>query len=96
MSPLRCYVEPDDAFFLRSLKSLCDLQRWLQRPFNRDGTAFEAIRQGILLNEFEYKEPGAFMFFKAVDRGNIGMVQRCEELGFAFKASQSVGVLREL
>ena len=36
------------------------------------------------------------MFFEAVDRGNVGMVQRGKQFCFSFKACESITILRKL
>ena len=47
------------------------------------------------LDEFENQEANAVSFLEAVDRADVGMVQRREHPRFALEARESIGMARE-
>ena len=52
-------------------------------------------RQILALDEFHHEGVDVTRLFETVDRGNIGMIQRGEDFGFALKARQPIGVSRQ-
>ncbi len=45
------------------------------------------------LDQFEHERLGAVRIFEPVDRRDMGMVQRREDLGFALEPGESIGVV---
>ena len=44
------------------------------------------------LDEFHHEGLSTVGLFQAVDGGDVGMVQRCEDFGFALEAGNPVGI----
>jgi hypothetical protein len=72
---------------------LCDAHRVLKAKAG--GQRGESIRQRLALDELEDQRPEAARFFQSVERGDVGMVQRGEDLGFALEARETRRVERE-
>ena len=83
-------------FLVGSFEGLGNLEGECEGFFDRDGPTLQPFRQRVAFDEFEDKEPGAFVFFESVDRGDVRMVQRRQQLRFTFKPGQTLFVLGEL
>ncbi|MEE8138790.1 MAG: hypothetical protein V3T81_07985 [Thermoanaerobaculia bacterium] len=70
-------------------------RRPLQRLLDRDRTPGDPLGQGVALDQLQDEEGLPVGLLQAVDRGDVGMVQGGQELGFPLEASQSLGVLRQ-
>jgi hypothetical protein len=53
------------------------------------------MRQRVALDQLEDEKARPFVFFKSVNRGDIRMVQRGQELGFAFEPGSTAIVPRK-
>ena len=73
-----------------------DLRRNLQRVFERDRPTLQSIRERLAFDEFKDQEAESVGLFEIVDRGNVGMIQRGEKLGFTLEAADPVRVAGEL
>ena len=80
---------------VRGVERLGDLLRDRQRLVERDRAARDALRQIVALDEFHHERVHAAGFFQAVDGGDVRMIQRGEDFGFALKPREPVGVVRE-
>ncbi len=85
-----------DAALVRSLEPsrhlLCDAHRL--REGKASGMRGKSIRQCLALDELEDQRLEAARFFQSVQRGDVGMVQRGENLRLALKACQPRRVRR--
>ncbi len=80
---------------LRDGQGLVERHSGLPRRSASSAKAGDALRQVVALDEFHHERGDATAFFEAVDRGDVGMVQRGERLGFPREARQAVRVMRE-
>jgi hypothetical protein len=55
----------------------------------------DPVSERRAVDQLQYERLEAVRFFKAVDPADVGMVQRGEDLGFAFEANQAIGIERE-
>jgi polyphosphate kinase len=78
----RFQIPMDDSFLVRRLQGFADLFRNLKRFINRDRSAFYALREGFSTNQFHDQEFPAAGFFQSINRGNVGIIQRCQQTGF--------------
>ena len=73
-----------------------NLKGEFQGLFNRNRTALQLVGECIAFDEFQNEEPSALVFFKPVDCGDVGMIQRSEKFSFTFKACKAVRILSKL
>jgi len=85
----------DDPLPVRRLERLGDLLGDRQRVIDRNRAARDALREVVALDRFHRKSGDATALFEAVDRGNVGMIQRGERLGLAGEPRQAIGVVCE-
>jgi hypothetical protein len=84
-------VAVDDAFFVGGFEGGGDLAGCIERFLFR-----QRATDGFALDEL-HDQRGAFGgFFEAVDLGDVGVVQRGEDFGFAGEAGEAFGVAGEL
>ena len=87
---------------------VCDLERFRELASNRQGLVRQAcaatpptghvgerLGERLALDELENEEPDPFRHFNAVNRADIGMIQRGEHAGFALEARESIGIADE-
>ena len=55
----------------------------------------DAIRQRRSLDEFHHERPHAVRFFRAVNRRDVRMIERGEDLGFTLESRQPLGIASE-
>ncbi len=84
-----------DAALVRGLERLGDLQRDSQRLVTRKRAVGEPLREVFTLDELHRQEAHAVRLVQAVDRRDVGVVQRGEQLRFALEAGEPLGTLRE-
>ena len=82
----------DDALLLRRFERLGNLFRDGQRLVERDRTTRNALREILALDEFHHQGVRAQRLLEAVDRGDVGMIQRRERLRLAFEPRETIGV----
>ena len=85
----------DDALLVCGFERLRDLTRNGQRLVKRNRAARDALREIVALNELHDERGGARTFFKAVDGGDMRMIERGEDFRFALKAREPIGISRE-
>jgi len=88
----------DDALLVRRVQRVGDLsadrnglldrQRWCRGA----GLARESIGERIAIDQFEHEGAHWCRFFEAVDRRDVRMIERGEQLGLAFESDQAVGI----
>src|SRR5262245_884425 len=66
-----------------------------QRLVYRNRASYDSLRQILAFDQLHHERVAAVRLLKPVDDGDVGMVQSSECLGFAFKPSNSIRVLRE-
>jgi hypothetical protein len=86
----------DDALLVGFLQGFRDLASDAQRFVHRDGTALQPLREILALDQLEDEQRLAVQLFETVDRGDVWMIQRGEQVGFTAEAGESFGVLRDL
>jgi ribosomal protein S14 len=62
---------------------------------NGIGPLLDPIRERDTFNQLHHQGTNAIRFFEAIDRRNVRMIQRCEELGLALEARHAFGVARK-
>ena len=81
-------------WLVRGFEGLGDLLGDGQGLIYRDGTLRDAVGECRSLDQFHDQRSLALTAFEAVDRRDVGMVERRERLGFAVEAGQAFRVLR--
>ena len=89
-------VAVDDALGVGLLERLGDLLRDLERLLDGDGAARETLLEVLALHELERQEGLAVRVLESVDRGDVRVVERGEQLRLALEAGEALGVLRHL
>jgi hypothetical protein len=84
----------DDVRLVGHGKCPGDLNRHVDRLLDGESIAHRGSK-GAPLDEFHGKEPDAVVFVQSVNRGDVGMVERREQLSLALKAGKLLGVLLE-
>ena len=84
-----------DPALVRVLERFADLLCNPQRFIDRNRTGPDAIRQRWPFDQFHHQRMSAAGIFEAVDRSDVGMVQRGEDFGFALEPRHALGVARE-
>ena len=77
-------------FSMRGLQRLGDLTRDLERVVDREGTALQAIGQRLSLHQFHHQQVTSVILLKIVDDGDVGVVQRGEQLRLALETGDAV------
>ena len=88
-------IAMDDALLVRGFERLGDLLRDLKRLVDRDRAARNALRQIVALDEFHHERRDARALFEAVDGGDVRMIQRGEDFGFAMEPCEPIVVSGE-
>src|SRR5215813_1929391 len=82
----RLQIAMDDTFFMGSFECFTDGFGNIESFFNWNRTPCNTIGERLPLDKFKYKEARAIHFFQIVDRADVRMVQRCENLGLALES----------
>ena len=85
----------DDVVLVRRVECVGNLSRDVQRLVERNRALGDAIRERRTVHQFHDERAYAIGLFEAVDRRDIGMVERGEDVRLTLEARQSVGVQRE-
>jgi hypothetical protein len=85
----------NDAFFVRGFERLRNLMHHAERLVRRDGPASDPFGKRLALDQLHREEIRALKFLEAVQRGDVGMVQRRQRLRFAFETRGAVAISRE-
>lgn len=89
---VRLQVSVNDPLFVRGVESVSDFARNLQRFFDSQRPTGDAIGECGSLDQLHDQRADAVGFLVSVDRCDVGMVQRRQNLRFAAEASQSVRI----
>ena len=85
-----------DAQVVRGLERFGDLPGDRQRLGDRHRSALDQRRKIVALDQLHHQRADAVRFLEAVDVRDVGVIERCEHLGFAGEAGQALGVLGEV
>ena len=85
----------DDASFVRGFQRLGDLLGYRQGFVNRNGSLRDPISEGGTRYQFQDQRFLALGFFQPVDVADVGVVQRGQHFGFAFKPCEAIWIIRE-
>ena len=85
----------DHSGLVRGLKRLSDLLGDGQRLVDGDRALGDSVRQGRAFDQFEDERLDAVRLFQAMDAAYVGMVQRGQDFGFAFKPGEAIRIGRE-
>ena len=85
----------DDAFLVSRLQPLGNLLEERKGFTERDGASHDPLGQGLARHELHHQKVRPVRLFEPVNRGDVGMIQRSKEPGFALEASQALFVLCE-
>ena len=86
----------DDALLVCGFERLADVLRNLESFVDRNRSALQPIGDCLSIDKFKDEKLRSIGFFEIVDRGNIRMIQRRENLSFALESAETVRVAREL
>ena len=82
----------DDAFVVRVLERMCDLQRQRQGFRERERASRQASRQVFAVDQLHRQEPDPVRGVEAEDGGDVRMVERGQHLRFAFETGETLGI----
>ena len=85
----------DDAALVRGVQGLRDLTRDRERVSERQRTLRDPFRQRLALDELEHQCGAAIDVLEAVDRADVGMIQRRQHPRFALEAREAFRIARE-
>src|SRR5882672_4290390 len=85
----------NDAFGMRGIETVGNFNGQIEQRFGVDGTAVDAVLQGLAFKELHDDESLAVFLVDLVDGADVGMVQRRGGAGFALKAVQGLTVFGE-
>ncbi len=88
-------VPVDDAALVGGLQGVGDLPADLDGLGHRERSPGERLGQGLALHQLQHQMGGARVVLQPVDGGDVGMVQRGQDLGLAFESGQVSGVVGE-
>ena len=91
----RFEIPMDHALLMRSFEGFGDLPGNGQRFINGDRALADPIRERRPFHQFKDERLLPFRFFQPVDVPDVGMVQRGQNFGFAFKAGEAIRIIRE-
>src|SRR5262249_4291721 len=83
----------DDPALVRGLEAFRDLPRDRDRLVHRDRALREALREVLAVHELERETHDSVRLLEPVDRGDVRVVERGEELRLAAEARDAVAVL---
>jgi len=66
-----------------------------QSLVERDWSAGDAVGERLALHQFKHERSHRARLFQPMNRGDVGVVQRGEQLGFALKPRQAIGIAGE-
>jgi len=84
----------NDPLLVRRFEGFGDLLRDGESLVERDRTARDALREVVALDEFHHERGDVARALEAVDRRNVRVVERREDLGFSLEAGQPIGICR--
>ena len=88
----RLEIAMNDPLLVRRLERVRDLTRKRECLSERNRPVGDALRERRALNELQHERAGAVRFFEAVDRRDVRMIQRREQMGLALEAREPLGI----
>src|SRR5271165_119818 len=82
----------DDAAFVGVFEGFADLFGDRQGFGDGDGAGFDTVRKSGAFDQFHNQGVRDAGIFEAVDGGDVGVIERGEEGGFAAEAGQALGI----
>ena len=82
-------------FLVRRLEPLGDLAADVEGFVDGKRPARESLRQRLAFDELQDQEALALGLFQAVDRGDVRVIERCQQLRFALEPGEPLGIRRE-
>ena len=82
----------DDPLAVGGFQGLGDLLTDLQRLLDGQRASGEPLLKRLPLDQFEDEEAGAPFFFEGVDGGDVGVVQRRQQMGLALQPCEALRV----
>ena len=92
----RLQIAMNNALLVCRFNRVCNLQRKPDGLGHSKRATLDHVGQRVALDQFENEEPHPGRDLQAVDRSDVRMIQRREDLGFPFKACQSIGIVGKL
>jgi len=81
---------------VRGLEGLTDLPRDSHRFFGGKRAAVKPLRECLAFDQFHEEEVPAAGLLHPVERGDMRVVERGEDFGFAFQSRDAIGIEGEL
>ena len=81
----RLQIAMNDAFFVCSFQCISNLMSNPESFFRRNRPTLDPLRQRVTLDKLHYKEMRAVGLLHSIERRDVGMIQRREQLRFAFE-----------
>jgi len=78
--------------FVRGFDRFCQLLRDRQRVVEWNGAVIDSIGERGVVHQLQHERLDAIRFLEAVNSRDVRVVQRGEDLRFAFEAGQPIGV----
>ena len=75
---------------------VADLSGDAERLLHRQRATRDAIREGFAFHQFENEKTSALRLPNIMNRRDVGVIERCQYLGFALKAAYPIRITREL
>ena len=88
-------VAMDDAALVRGVQGIGDLSRDRERVSERQRTLRDPFRQRLALDELEHECGAAIDVLEAINRADVGMIQRRQHARFALEAREALRIGRE-
>ena len=88
-------IAVDDALLVGRFERLRDLPRDRRRFVDRNRSVFEPIGERRSVDELEHEGLHVVRLFEAVNRGDVRMVERREQLRFTLEAGEAIGIENE-
>src|SRR5215813_4900295 len=88
-------VTMNDTFFVCGFKCFADATGNAQCFRNRNRPEPDSLDKRLTFDELEHEQAGVVDFCDIIDRGDVGMVQRSEQLRFPLESGGTVEVSRK-
>ena len=85
----------DDAALMRRFEGVRDLRRNRQRLVEGKRSVGDTLGERPAFDQLQYQRPHAVGFFETVDRADVRMIQRREDLCFPLKTRETIGIIGE-
>src|SRR5262245_37258061 len=88
----RLEVSVNDSLLVRSLERLSNLPCYGKRFIEPNRTSCNSLRQILTLDQFHHQCASAIRLFDTVDRRDVRVAERREDLGFSLESRKPVRV----